>query len=237
MRRSKALIVAGALAAIVAVPGQMDAQVGYETILNDTYVGGTNFSTSMSVNLRYNPTTGSVLLDIANLGGAVDPALNEVFTRIALVNLESDLVVTAISPPEGDEDWDSPTNLSEGDGIPGAIFGYDANASPVQRGLQPGESMQFEFGLQRLVNNVLVIPTLIYVSETGVGVHAQGDYDCSTKFAVWNGGDSDNDQFDGPYDERCQSVPEPGGGSLLAVGLAGLAFITTRRRDRVEFVD
>ena len=220
MDRPKALIVAGALAALVAVPGHLDAQqlIGLAGGGLAAFEGGSNFSTSMSVELVYDSGSGEVILDIMNNGGG------ETFTEIALINIPNGVSVSEGTAPEPWV-WDLNSIQSPNDGFPTDMDqeGYRVTTRATKTGLQQGETARFTFAVNPA-------DAFALLENIGVGIHAQGGPEgCSTKFAVWNGGESTNDA--GPdYDPDCVPVPEPTSSGLLAVGLAGLVFVATRRR-------
>jgi len=185
--------------------------------------GGNTFATCMSGNVSY--TGGVLTVFVKNNGPGV-------FTQVGIVNvLPAGSSVTAGSAPAGFT-WGATALGGAGLGktAPPAnkatVFGYDGPSG--NGGLEEGQSGTFTFN----------IGSLAYTS-IGVGVHAQrGPGGCSTKFGIWNQGATTNDVGPTGYDPTCTaSVPEPETFVLLVTGLAGLAFVASRRRNGLELID
>lgn len=223
MRTLKSLALVGLFGALAAAP--VAAGVPDYTF---TGCGGTNFSTCMSVDVFF--VNGNyVYIDVHNTGGG-----SEVFTRVGVVNVDDATTVTSAAPNPGNWSFEGEQNNGgnglSGDGLPPTVWAYQANPSPMTNGIHEGEHALFGFAFDPSVA----------LEDIGFAVQAQGGPGgCSTKFGFWyeNGQIVTNDVGAGNYDETCVNVPEPESGALLLTGLAGLAFVATRRRNGLELID
>lgn len=207
------VFVLGLLLAFGTLPAKVDAQVILDT--GGFITGGSNFATSMSGVLSYDGS-GLLSLTIENGGPGV-------FAAIGIVNVPSNVTVSDPGTNDNGWDWEGTQQLS-GDGLPEMIWAWTAPSPAPTNGLAVGDGpLTFTFAVSAGEFDDL--------ENIGFAVHAIASNDCSTKFGVWNEGESTNDVGEGNYDPNCTaSVPEPGSTGLILAGLGGLAFIARRRK-------
>jgi len=185
------------------------------TLIDGTFTGGSSFATTMTGKLTY--LAGVLTLNITNVGSGA----GEVFAAIGIVNVPASATVTPGTAPAYWQ-WER-TDQFNGAALPDDTWAWVVKPPPPQRGLQEGGSATFTFNIGNLQN----------YQNIGFGVHAiSGPNDCSTKFAVWNGGTSQTtpEQSDEARACRGVSVPEPESAGLLLTGLIALGYVAMRRR-------
>jgi hypothetical protein len=168
--------------------------------------------------LSWDYQTQTATLTITNWGNA-----DAIIGTVGLTNL-----------PEGYE-WDvdgstlngwqpAPPNNLGGDGIIDEVAQVSAPNPRVKNGIEVGESLTFVFQFTGLDQSEM--------EGVGVGFHALGNGDCSTKVNFNSSGQITND--DGVYTAGCAStVPEPATMGLVTTGLLGLGgagFLRRRKK-------
>ncbi len=187
-----------------------------------TACGGGNFTTCMSGSIDYS-TAGTITVYMQN----VAPYAGDVFTTVGLFNLP--VLPTGWT---ADNDFDHRNgNASNGLNGLGSGLRYSVGTNGSDGLGEDGVMHMFTFTF----DSSDWADVLGAIGSIGVGVHAQsGPGGCSAKVGVTNFGST---VVATAADDSCASVPEPESAALLLTGLAGLAFVASRRRNGLSLVD
>ena len=227
MKTFRAAALLGVLSAFAA--GPVAAQTWTDAWALTNVCGGSSFMVCFSADVKYYDNVLGVLLtnNPENDGHGT-------ITRVGVINVEDadGTVGSGVDGfgPTGDWNWETDNGLG-GAGLPQSIFAWNSPSQPngsIANGLGQGQSGFFTFAFASDITSDLL-------DHIGIGVHAQGYNNCSSKFGVWNIGDDGYSQNgDGSGGGSCTSVPEPTSTGLIAAGLLGLAFVSRRRGFQVE---